>query len=109
MIACKANKSLARFFSFQGKDYFNVYAGSLFLSLKYLNDTIKWRVKDFSVVSGLSETLVANMELLVLTKGLDFKMIIKEKEFFSVKTNIQEILSSKPEMIQRMLKWISKY
>lgn len=58
-----------------------IYAGCLFISIKYVVDSHKWFVEDFAHISNFDEKLIQKMEIFVLETALNFEVCIKDAAF----------------------------
>lgn len=82
VLAKKVKNALCEKFEFKQKEFMLVYAGCLFLSIKYVIDSHKWFVEDFANISHLEESLIHKMEIFVLETALDFQVAVLGEEFF---------------------------
>lgn len=80
-LAKRVKKSLMHKFEFRQKEFMLIYAGCLFLSIKYVVDSHKWFVEDFAHISKLEEKLIHKMEIFVIETALDFAVCVKDEEF----------------------------
>ena len=67
-------------YEFQLKEFYLIYAGCLFISIKCVIDSHKWFVEDFSVVSQVTEKMVEKMEIFVLDLTLNFRVHVSPEE-----------------------------
>lgn len=58
-----------------------MYAGCLFLSIKYVVDTHNWFIEDFSCVSGFDPKIIEKMEAFVLMDILNFQFYISDLDY----------------------------
>jgi hypothetical protein len=79
----RVKRSLMEKFEFKQKEFMLIYAGCLFLSIKYVVDCQKWFLEDFSHLSKIEEQLVHKMEIFVLETALNFKISVGEEEYSS--------------------------
>jgi hypothetical protein len=82
VLAKKVKKALIDKFEFKQKEFMLIYAGCLFVSIKYVVDSHKWFIEDFSHISKLEEKLIHKMEIFVLETALNFKVAVMNEEFF---------------------------
>jgi len=82
VLAKKVKKALISKFEFRQKEFMLIYAGCLFLSIKYVVDSHKWFIEDFALLSHLDEKLIHKMELFVIDTGLNFNTYVPEIDFF---------------------------
>lgn len=81
VLAKRVKKALISKFEFKQKEFMLIYAGCLFLSIKYVIDSHKWFVEDFSHISQLDEKLIHKMEIFVIETALNFKVAVMNDEF----------------------------
>ena len=73
-IAKRLARDLKKLYHFERGEFLFVYAGTLLLSLKLLDDINLWFAKDLAEATGISVGLITEMELFVLEEVLQFKL-----------------------------------
>lgn len=94
VLAKKVKAALIDSFEFKPNEFMFIYAGCLFISIKYVIDSHKWFVEDFAKISKLKESQVNKMELFVLQTGLNFRVALLngqyEKELQKTYRNVEK-------------------
>lgn len=94
ILAKKVKAALIDKFEFKPKEFMFLYAGCLFLSIKYVVDTEKWFLEDFANIAKFNKSIIHKMELFVLETGLNFNMSLLhcqfEKEYQKTYLNVQK-------------------
>jgi hypothetical protein len=72
-------KKLKRTFQFNRGEFLVVYAGVLYLSIKFANDIEEWYLEDFADATGLEKEFIQQMEMFVLKDVLNFKVLVPQE------------------------------
>lgn len=81
ILAKRAAKSIRKICQFHSGQFYSIYCGCLFITIKFLVDHELWKTSDFSCICGLDVKEIKDLEKNLLTFIFEFRVYFKEEEF----------------------------